>query len=68
VTESDEGGQVSEVQSMGDGPEPISDSQAVAGNPESPAEVAESGEADEGAAGPNANTNEGDSTGEPLRD
>lgn len=61
--DSDEGGQVSEVQSMGDGPEPISDSQAVAGNPEN-----DGGQDNEGPAGPNANNTEGDTTGEPRRD
>ncbi len=56
-------GQVSETQDLGDGPTPIADDQAVAGYPDS-----ESGEVDEGPAGPNANTNAGDSTGEPRRD
>ena len=46
---------------QGDPDAPISDSQAVAGNP-----TDESGHADEGPAGPNANNNEGDSTGEPV--
>ncbi|WP_139977972.1 hypothetical protein [Nocardioides litoris] len=41
-------GQVSEVNSLGDGPGPISDSQGVAGNPEAPP-------AEDVAAGPNSN-------------
>jgi hypothetical protein len=44
----DDGGQVSEVASLRDGPQPISDSQGVAGNPDAPP-------ADEVPAGPNAN-------------
>ena len=40
---------------------PVQPDQAVAGAPD-----AESGDAQEGAAGPNANTNAGDSTGEPV--
>ncbi|GHJ57543.1 hypothetical protein NOK12_00620 [Nocardioides sp. OK12] len=44
-----EGGQVSEVQSMDDAAQPISDDQAVAGQPD-----AESGRVDEGPTGPNA--------------
>lgn len=60
----DEGGQVSDSENLkGDADTPIADDQAVAGYPDS-----ESGEPDEGPAGPNANTNEGDSTGEPKRD
>ena len=55
-------GQVSEVQELGGDPDtPIADDQAVAGYPEG-----ESGAPDEGPAGPNANTNAGDSTGEPV--
>jgi hypothetical protein len=53
-------GQVSETQDLSDGPVPIADDQAVAGYPDS-----ESGSPDEGPAGPNANTNAGDGTGEP---
>ena len=57
-------GQVSETQNMrDDDPTPIADSQAVAGYPES-----ESGQPQEGPAGPNANTNQGDSSGEPTHD
>jgi hypothetical protein len=65
MTGSDEGGQVSETQDLSkdDGTTPIADDQAVAGYPES-----ESGHPDEGPAGPNANTNAGDSTGEPVSD
>ena len=60
MTNGDDQGQVSETQSLqGDPDTPIADDQAVAGYPES-----ESGEPDEGPAGPNANTNAGDSTGE----
>jgi hypothetical protein len=49
----DEDGQVSEVQKMDQGDEdtPISDSQAVAGQPD-----AESGDTQEGPTGPNART------------
>ncbi|WP_205471353.1 hypothetical protein [Nocardioides sp. SYSU D00038] len=49
-------GQVSEVTSLdpGSADTPISDDQAVAGNPSD-----ESGHADEGPAGPNANPNRG---------
>jgi hypothetical protein len=61
VSEPD-GGQVSETGNLrGDPDTPISDDQAVAGYPDS-----ESGQADEGPSGPNANTTEGDSTGEPV--
>jgi hypothetical protein len=60
----DDEGQVSEVQTLqGDPDTPVVDSQATGGYPDS-----ESGEPDEGAQGPNANTNAGDSTGEPRRD
>jgi hypothetical protein len=60
--EDENGGQVSEVQDLrGDPDTPIADDQAVAGYPDS-----ESGTPDEGPAGPNANTNAGDSTGEPV--
>jgi len=60
----DEGGQVSDAENLrGDPATPISDDQAVAGYPES-----ESGMPDEGAAGPNANSNAGDGTGEPVPD
>ncbi len=44
-----EQGQVSEVQSLDGAEEPISDDQAVAGQPD-----AESGKADEGPTGPNS--------------
>jgi hypothetical protein len=57
----DEEGQVSEVGNLREAPTPIADDQAVAGYPDS-----ESGSPDEGPAGPNANTNAGDSTGEPV--
>ena len=52
----DDEGQVSEVQQMDEAESdtPISDSQAVAGQPD-----AESGEADTGPAGPNAKVDEG---------
>jgi hypothetical protein len=57
-----EGGQVSDAENLrGEPTTPIADDQAVAGYPES-----ESGMPDEGPAGPNANTNAGDSTGEPV--
>jgi hypothetical protein len=45
----DEGGQVSEVASLEGGPDPISPHDATAGSPD-----AESGETQEGTAGPNA--------------
>jgi hypothetical protein len=60
----DEPGQVSEAENLlGDVDTPIADGEAVPGYPDS-----ESGDPDEGPAGPNANTNAGDSTGEPRRD
>ena len=46
---SDQGGQVSEVDDLSRADEPVSDDQAVAGQPEG-----ESGEADEGPTGPNS--------------
>jgi hypothetical protein len=55
----DEGGQVSEVGSLGEAGEPIADDQAVQGAPD-----AESGEVEEGAAGPNARTGSGDNAPE----
>ena len=48
-TEDDQQGQVSEVASMGGVPEPIEPDQAVQGAPDG-----ESGEVEEGTAGPNA--------------
>ena len=47
--EGPDGGQVSETSSLKGRPDPISPQDATAGNP-----TGESGEADEGAAGPNA--------------
>ena len=63
MTEGPEDGQVSEAENLrSDQPDtPIADDQAVAGYPDS-----ESGAPDEGPTGPNANTNAGDSTGEPV--
>jgi hypothetical protein len=59
----EEDGQVSDAENLrSDHPDtPIADDQAVPGYPES-----ESGAPEEGPAGPNANTNAGDSSGEPV--
>ena len=51
VTAADDGGQVSEASNLEDADEPIQPDQAVAGAPD-----AESGDAQEGKAGPNAAT------------
>lgn len=56
MTNSDEGGQVSEVQKMdpADADTPIDDSQGVAGNPEAPEDIKE--------AGPNSNPHRDEET------
>ncbi|MXG91479.1 hypothetical protein [Nocardioides flavescens] len=57
---SDEQGQVSEAENLRGPAAPVADSQAIAGDPAN-----DDDGRNEGAAGPNANTNQGDGTGEP---